>query len=160
MNRRELVRIGGLCMGGLALPGLLESATAPIGGLHGPAFGRARNVIFLYLNGGPPQHETFDPKPDAPVEIRGPFQPIQTNVTGIQFCELLPRTARLADKLAVIRSMATDDNIHSSSGHWVLTGTKYQGLMRGPFNRRTGHFMDLKLNGIGPAIRCQRSARS
>ena len=127
MNRRELVRIGGLCMGGLALPGLLESATAPTGGLHGPAFGRARNVIFLYLNGGPPQHETFDPKPDAPVEIRGPFQPIQTNVTGIQFCELLPRTARLADKLAVIRSMATDDNIHSSSGHWVLTGTKYQG---------------------------------
>ena len=89
--------------------------------------GGRKNVIFLYLAGGPPQHETFDPKPEAPVEIRGPFQPIQTNVPGIQFCELLPRTARMAEKLAVVRSMATDDNVHSSSSSWVLTGYKYRG---------------------------------
>lgn len=125
MNRRELVRVGGLAMGGLALPRLLKAS--PSDALHGPSFGKAKNVIFLYLNGGPPQHETFDPKPNAPVEIRGPLKPIQTTVPGMQFCELLPRTAALADKLAVIRSMATDDNIHSSSGHWVLTGYKYQG---------------------------------
>ena len=58
-----------------------------------PTFGRAKNIIYLWLQGGPPQHETFDPKPDAPLEIRGPFKPISTNVPGIQFCELLPRTA-------------------------------------------------------------------
>ena len=59
----------------------------------GTTFGNAKNVIFLWLQGGPPQHETFDPKPDAPVDIRGPFKPIATNVPGIRYCELLPRTA-------------------------------------------------------------------
>jgi hypothetical protein len=88
-------------------------------------FGQAKSVIFLWLQGGPPQHETFDPKPDAPQEIRGLFKPIQTNVPGIQFCELLPRTAQRADKLAVIRSLATDDNNHDVSGYWVLTGYPY-----------------------------------
>ncbi|MBL8850835.1 MAG: DUF1501 domain-containing protein, partial [Planctomycetaceae bacterium] len=90
-------------------------------------FGRAKNIIFLYLSGGPPQHETFDPKPHAPAEMRGPFRPISTNVPGIQFCELLPRTAAIADKLAVVRSLSTDDNSHESSGYWVLTGYKYLG---------------------------------
>jgi hypothetical protein len=84
-------------------------------------------VIYLWLQGGPPQHETFDPKPEAPAEIRGPFRPISTNVPGMQFCELLPRTAAIADKLAVVRSMSTDNNIHSASAYWVLTGEKYVG---------------------------------
>ena len=129
MNRREWIRAGGLGAVGLTLPNLLQARESAL--LSPPAadslFGRAKNVIFLYLAGGPPQHETFDPKPEAPLEIRGPFQPIHTNIPGIQFCELLPRTARLADKLAVVRSMATDDNIHSSSSYWVLTGYKYVG---------------------------------
>ena len=127
INRRELMRMGGISLAGLSLSRLMEAEAmaAPITG--DASFGRAKNIIYLYLNGGPPQHETFDPKPDAPAEIRGPFNPIQTNIPGIQFCELLPRTAAIADKLAVVRSMATDDNIHSSSGHWVLTGYKYQG---------------------------------
>jgi hypothetical protein len=85
-------------------------------------FGRAKSVILLWLSGGPPQHETFDPKPDAPAEIRGPFQPISTNVPGIHFSELLPRTARMADKLAIVRSLFTNNNIHGGSGYWVLTG--------------------------------------
>ena len=124
-DRRELLRVGGLTLGGLGLADLVKASPQPT--QLGSSFGRAKNIIFLYLCGGPPQHETFDPKPDAPVEIRGPFNPIQTNIPGIQFSELLPRTAGIADKLAVIRSMSTDDNIHSSSGHWVLTGYKYQG---------------------------------
>ena len=117
ITRRELMRIGGLNLLGLSLPALLraQSRAATVSG--DPTFGRAKNVIYLWLQGGPPQHETFDPKPLAPVEIRGPFRPIATNVPGIQFCELLPRTARIADKLAVVRSMSTDDNIHSSSGY-------------------------------------------
>lgn len=127
ISRRDLMRVGGLGMLGVSLPTLLQAATQPTNVSRDAAFGRAKNVIFLYLAGGPPQHETFDPKPDAPAEVRGPFNPISTNIPGIQFCELLPRTAAMADKLAVVRSMATDDNTHSSSSHWVLTGYKYQG---------------------------------
>jgi hypothetical protein len=111
VNRREWLRVGGLSELGLSLTDLLTSqsarsaespATRLTAGLSGAMFGKAKSVIFLWLQGGPPQHETFDPKPEAPQEIRGPFKPIQTNVPGIQFCELLPRTAQRADKLAVI----------------------------------------------------------
>lgn len=128
ISRRELMRVGSLTLGGLSLPQLLAAKeTTQPAPVSDKAFGRAKNVIFLYLAGGPPQHETFDPKPDAPDGIRGPFKPISTNVPGIQFCELLPRTAAMSDKLAVCRSMATNDNVHSSSGAWVLTGYKYRG---------------------------------
>ena len=127
VSRREMLREGGLGVLGLSLADLLRFRAAASPAAQG-TFGRAKNVIFLWLQGGPPQHETFDPKPDAPLEIRGPFQPISTNVPGIQFCELLPRTAAIADKLAVIRSLSTDDNTHDSSGYWILTGYKYQGI--------------------------------
>jgi hypothetical protein len=111
---------------GLSLPQLLAADRTQAGTIKRDAtFGRAKSVIFLWLQGGPPQHETFDPKPDAPAEIRGPFEPIATNVPGIQFSELLPRIARRADKLAVIRSLHTDDNNHDVSGYWVLTGNPY-----------------------------------
>lgn len=128
VSRRELLRVGGLSLMGLGLPQLLAAAdrtsqTPPVD----PTFGRAKNVIFLWLAGGPPQHETFDPKPEAPVEIRGPFKPIRTSVPGIQVCELLPRTAALAHHLAVVRSIHTNNNDHDGSGYWVWTGHKYIG---------------------------------
>lgn len=127
-SRREWLRIGGLNALGLSLPTLLSrQSRASIGDVNHPTFGRAKNVIYLYLAGGPPQYETFDPKPNAPTEIRGEFNPIHTNVPGIDFCELLPRTSRIADKLAICRSMVTDDNVHSTSGYWMLTGFKYTG---------------------------------
>src|SRR5438874_8834596 len=124
LSRREWLRVGGLSVVGLSLPDLLRAqerqaapaAPSPLDrGLGGVTFGRAKNVIFLWLQGGPPQHETFDPKPDAPAEIRGPFRPIATNVPGIRFCELLPRTAARADRLAVVRSLATNDDNHDVS---------------------------------------------
>jgi hypothetical protein len=128
LNRREWLRVGGLNALGLSLPTLLAAdARGKVGSTDDPTFGRAKNVIYLYMSGGAPQHETFDPKPDAPAEVRGSFRPIHTNVPGIDFCELLPRTARIADKLAVCRAMSTDDNTHSTSGYWVLTGFKYRG---------------------------------
>ncbi len=127
LDRREMLRVGGLSSLGLNLPGLLASQAVAASENTDPTFGRAKSVIYVWLQGGPPQHETFDPKPDAPSGIRGVFSPIQTNVPGVQFCELLPRTARIADKLAVVRSMATDNNQHSGSGYEVLTGYKYQG---------------------------------
>lgn len=132
--RREWLRVGGLSALGVSLPQLLraaETATArpvaapKLAGELGSTFGKAKNVIFLWLQGGPPQHETFDPKPEAPVEIRGPFKPISTNVAGIQFCELLPRTSYYADKLAVVRSLCTRDDNHDVSGYWLLTGYPY-----------------------------------
>ena len=128
ISRRELLRIGGLSALGLSLPDLLQAAgRRPVSKVHGSTFGRAKNVIFLWLQGGPPQHETFDPKPDAPAEIRGEFKPIATSVPGVRFCELLPRTARIANKLAVVRSLCTHSDLHDASGYWVLTGYRYTG---------------------------------
>lgn len=133
ISRREWLRVGGASALGLSLPQLLHGThasaapgTAPrlVGDL-GSTFGRAKNVIFLWLQGGPPQHETFDPKPEAPVEIRGPFKPIATNVAGIQFSEVLPRTACHADQLAIVRSLSTRDDNHDVSGYWLLTGQPY-----------------------------------
>jgi hypothetical protein len=123
LSRREMLRVGGLGLAGLSLPGLLAAeGSKPREDVAREAFGRAKSCIILFLLGGPPQQETFDMKPDAPAEIRGPFQPIATNVPGIQVCELLPNVARQMDKIAVLRAMSTNDNAHSSSGYWMLTG--------------------------------------
>jgi hypothetical protein len=130
ISRRELLRVGSLSALGLSLPQLLQAAQSgapPRGIINDPTFGRAKNIIYVWLQGGPPQHETFDPKPEAPSEIRGPFKPIQTNIPGIQFSELLPRIARMADKLAVVRSLHTDTDLHDASGYEVLTGYRYTG---------------------------------
>jgi hypothetical protein len=134
VSRREWLRVGGLGALGVSLADVLRAQAQPaarpgptprLAGELGSTFGRAKNVIFLWLQGGPPQHETFDPKPDAPVDIRGLFKPIATNVPGIRFCELLPRTARHADRMAVIRSLSTRDDNHDVSGYWLLTGYAY-----------------------------------
>jgi hypothetical protein len=125
ISRREWLRVGGLSAFGFSLVELLRASETSSSGFStnaklatylGSTFGKAKNVIFLWLQGGPPQHETFDPKPDAPSEIRGEFKPIATNVPGIRFCELLPRTSRYADRLAVVRSLSTRDDNHDVSG--------------------------------------------
>ena len=74
------------------------------------------------MMGGPPQHSTWDPKPDATAEVRGEFGPISTSVPGLQFCELLPETSRLAHHVCVLRAVSSGDNAHSSSGYYMLTG--------------------------------------
>lgn len=119
-TRREWLRLGGLSLVGLSLPALLRAQQAAAA--TGRSGGKARACIVLFHLGGPPQHETWDPKPDAPAEIRGPYKPIATNVPGIQVGELMPRTARHLDKIAVLRAVSTNDNAHSSSGYWMLTG--------------------------------------
>jgi len=128
-NRREVVRIGSLgCLGaGLSLSHLLRPGATAAGELPGgSSFGRARSCIVLFLMGGPPQHSTWDPKPDAPSEVRGEFRPIATTVPGLSISELLPRTALVADKLCILRAMSTGDNAHSSSGYYMLTGRPHQ----------------------------------
>src|SRR5262245_44023001 len=97
LSRREVLRVGGL---GIFGSGLSLADLSAIGAPEQPAdrsFGRAKSCIVLFLFGGPPQHSTWDPKPDAPAVIRGDFGPIDTNVPGISICELLPRSAQVAD---------------------------------------------------------------
>jgi hypothetical protein len=129
LTRRDWLRIGGLGVCGLSLPALLSARTeAAPAGRTDRAFGKAKSCIVLFYLGGPPQHETWDPKPDTPVEIRGDLKPTATNVPGTLVGELMPKTARLADKYAILRAVSTNDNAHSSSGYWMLTGTPHQPL--------------------------------
>jgi hypothetical protein len=125
VSRREVLRAGGLGLFGLSLAELLRgragAAAMPAAPVQGRG-GQAKACIVLFLMGGPPQHSTWDPKPGAPAEIRGEFKPIATNVPGIHFGELMPRLAGLADKLCVLRAVSTNDNAHSSSGYYMLTG--------------------------------------
>ena len=98
-ERRGFLKIGSLGLGGLSLARLLRAQA------HGGRAPDDRAVIMVYLPGGPTQHETFDPKPHAPVEIRGSFGPISTAVAGVQFCETLPKLARMADKFSIVRTV-------------------------------------------------------
>ena len=108
LSRRSFLKIGGLAMGGLALPDLLRAeAQAGVGRSH-------KAVIMVYLSGGLSHQDTFDLKPDAPEEIRGEFQPIATKLPGVQVGELLPSTAAVMDKIAVIRSIVGLRDEHSS----------------------------------------------
>jgi hypothetical protein len=119
LNRRDMLRAGSLGLGGLGLSSLLD--LGEVRAADQPAsFGRAKRVILLYLYGAAAQHETWDPKPDAPLEIRGKFQPTSTSVPGIQICEHLPRVAKIADKLCFVRSMSHPYNIHSAA--YTMTG--------------------------------------
>lgn len=117
-TRRAALRVGGATLFGLGLPQLLAAAEKPA---RKP---RAKAIIFLHQWGGPGQHETFDMKPDAPDKVRGWFKPASTVVPGIQICERLPNTAKVLDKLCVIRCMAhtTPMKNHNSAGYYSLTG--------------------------------------
>src|SRR4051794_29579817 len=126
LTRREWLGLGGLGALGLTLSDLAARAARPAGA--GSSFGRAKACIVLFHLGGPPQHETWDMKPDAPAGVRGDFKPIATGVPGIQVCELMPRTARCLERICVLRALSTNDNAHSSSGYWMLTGMPHQPL--------------------------------
>lgn len=124
ISRRDWLRIGSLALGaGIGWPQLLRARAEPAS--RGPSFGRAKRVIMLGLLGGPPQHETWDPKPDAPEEIRGAFRPIATTVPGLHVGELMPRLAQQADRWSVLRAVSTRDSAHSSSGYYMLTGVPH-----------------------------------
>ena len=124
-NRREVIRIGGLGFlgAGLASTELSPDAAAADGPTADTSsFGRAKSCIVLFLMGGPPQHSTWDPKPDAPAEVRGDFGPIATNVPGLSISRAVAAYGPVADKLCILRAVSTGDNAHSSSGYYMLTG--------------------------------------
>ncbi len=123
VSRRELLRVGGLSAAGLSLPQLLTSQTSVANESNKIGSAKpAKSCIVLFLLGGPPQQSTWDPKPDAPDNVRGLIAPIATKLPGVHFGELMPRLSQQADKLAVLRAVSTGDNAHSSSGYYMLTG--------------------------------------
>jgi hypothetical protein len=117
ISRRRLLQVGGLGMFGLSLPRMLGAEAARKGP---PA--RAKSVIFLFQWGGPSHLETFDMKPDAPEGIRGLHKPIASSADGIQVSEHLPRTAKIMDRVTLIRSMHHTMKNHNSAGYYALTG--------------------------------------
>lgn len=118
-SRRAFLKIGGLALGGLSLPQILSAEARSAGEASHKA------CIMIYLAGGPSHLDTYDLKPQAPVEVRGEFRPIQTSVSGIQICEHLPRLAAMMDKFSIIRSLVGAQDQHLSDicvSGWPMTG--------------------------------------
>lgn len=115
--------MGGLCGVGLSLPHLIQQQS--FASTDSPTFGRAKRVIMLFLHGGHPQQETFDPKPHGPSAVKGEFGAIKTSLPGIQYSELLPLTAKIAHKLTVIRSVTHDNSNHVTACLPAQTGHKH-----------------------------------
>lgn len=128
ISRRQAMTVGAATALGLSLPDFLRRrahAAKSVG-----SFGSAKNVIFLFLHGGNPQHETWDPKPNAPAEIRGEFGEIATAVPGVRFGELFPHCAKIADRLTIVRSMSHDNPNHVQACLPAMTGHKHPPQLR------------------------------
>src|SRR5438552_4370561 len=119
LSRRRMLQVGSLGLTGLGLSRLLQAESKA--GEHSRK-ATARSVILLFQFGGPSHLDTFDPKPDAPREIRGEFGVIPTNVPGIRVTEHLPRLARCADKYALVRSVSHNRSSHNPGAYYSLTG--------------------------------------
>ena len=117
ITRRELMQVGGLSLfAGLNLPRLLQAAETR----QTVRAGRANSVILFNLLGGPSQMDMFDMKPEAPVEVRGEFQPIESSLPGLQICEHLPNIARLMHKACLVRTVTHGYNAHNPLN--IMTG--------------------------------------
>lgn len=121
-TRRNCLQLG---LGGLLGAGLTDlfrlKADASVGAAHIPV--KAKSCILIWLDGGPTHYETFDPKPDAPVEVRGEFHPIETKVPGLFYSEHMKRMASIADKVATVRSICHNQGNHGAGNHYMMTGT-------------------------------------
>jgi len=122
VTRRDLLRVGGLTALGLGLGDFFRLQQV-FAAEKSPA-AKAKSCILVWLDGGPSHIESFDPKPDAPEEVRGPLKTIATNVSGVRISECLERTAGMLDKLAIIRSMTSPLGEHNFGTHYLMTGYK------------------------------------
>src|SRR5437764_11125210 len=118
LSRRAVLRVGGTGLLGLSFPQMLAAAESP----KARHKASAKAVIFLHQWGGPGQHETFDPKPDAPDNVRGWFKATKPKLPGVIFGERIPKIAAMADKLTVIRCLQHNMKNHNSAGYYSLTG--------------------------------------
>ena len=130
-NRRKLLQAAGAGLLGVNLPNVLAAEENQLSNGPSPT---AKNVIFMHLFGGPSQLETFDMKPDAPDDIRGPFKPTPCKTDGLLVCEHLPNIAAITDKITVVKTMTHDFNDHSGAGHYVQTGHRWHIPIGGGFS--------------------------
>lgn len=123
VNRRTAIQAGAIGLLGLGMNHLtaLRALAAAEGKTKLPG-GRAKSVIYIFLSGGLAQHESFDLKPDAPLEVRGEFRPIRTRTPGIEICEHLPLLAQRSARWSLVRSLTHPSNDHSAAHHIMLTG--------------------------------------
>jgi hypothetical protein len=162
MKRRDFLKVGALGATGLMLPDLLRARAAAT---EAGRPTRNTSVVWLWLGGGPTHVETFDPKMSAPAEFRSTTGAVQTNVPGIQLGGTFPRMARVADKMAFVRSFAHQNSGHGGGTHWVMTGYNFvqadngagqnkPGMgsilsrYRGTNNQSTGLPTYVRMNGI------------
>src|SRR5262249_32605109 len=118
IGRRPFLQAGTIGVLGLSMTGVAELlASAPAG-----ARAKPRAVIFLFLTGGPSQHDTFDMKPNGPAEFKGEFNPIATRTPGVRICEHLPRLAQRSRHWALVRSLTHKNNGHQEGTYLMLTG--------------------------------------
>src|SRR5687768_9072399 len=118
LTRRDVLRAGAISALGLTLPDVLAASAGR----------REKSCIFIFQYGGLSQLDSWDPKPDAPAELRGPYRPIATAVPGFRVGELMPRLARLADRYAVIRSMSHGVPVHDVANRMLLAGQSQPAL--------------------------------
>src|SRR5262245_4698978 len=124
-SRREFLRVGGLATLGLSLPGFLRMQQAQAAAGAAPRKKSTVNCILLWMQGGPSHHDTFDPKPDAPAEVRGEFGTIPTTLTGVRIAEHLPMLARQTDKYSIIRGHDPKNGSHGTADHLMMSGHKF-----------------------------------
>ena len=127
VTRRDLLRVGGAGMLGLSLGGMFQLRAAAEKAKHagGPGWGKAKNVIMLYLQGGPSHLDLWDPKENVPDNVKSAFRTIPTKLPGVKFTELLPKFADVNDKVTMIRSMSYSPNglfNHTAAIYQMMTG--------------------------------------
>ncbi len=143
LSRRDSLCVGGLTALGLGLADMLRMRSVSAGEATTPGFGRAKSCILIWLDGGPSHLETFDPKPDAPTEVRGPLGSIATPLAGVRLGECLPNTAAMIDKFAIIRSMTSPLGEHNFGTHYLMTGYKPTPVLEYPtFGAVLSHVRD------------------
>ena len=149
LSRRDFLHAGSLTLLGLSLPQLFALKA------QGAVAGKStdKNCIFLFLVGGPSQLDTFDPKPNAPKEVRGPYKAIQTNVDGIQLSEIFPRTAKMADKFSIVRSMYhTAAGVHDTGHQMMQTGRLFQNGLEQPHAGCVYGYLKGSRNNLPPHV--------
>ncbi|WP_417379817.1 DUF1501 domain-containing protein [Gimesia sp.] len=122
ITRRNCLQLGLGAMTGLGMVDLLRLQSHAKGTSAAQPKAKAKSVILIWMDGGPTHYETFDPKPEAPVEIRGEFNPIATKIPGVQFSQHMKRLASIADKYTVIRSIRHNQGNHGAGNHYMMTG--------------------------------------
>lgn len=144
-SRRDFVQAGFLGICGLSLVDVLRLEASQAGTSAGT---NPKSVILIWQHGGQTQLETYDLKPSAPAEVRGPYKPISTNLDGLQICEHLPRLAKVMDKVTIHRGFHHTNNDHFAAAHWILSG--YLGATGGDQRPRFPAMGSVASRALGP----------